>query len=288
MDPGRRRLLALLSAVASAAPVAKRKKPVATAPQQAAADPLSWSPRPLFNGAPVLFTSTKPVEGPATWMGKPLAFRKENDKWTAIAGVDLDTKPGRHPLVLNGETHKIAVTSRAYRVARITVAPEFVKPPKEVEPRIDAERELKKKIFAASPAERLWRGRFTAPTNTGQTSPFGTRRTYNGNTRSIHQGLDFAAATGTPIHAANSGRVVIARDMYFEGGLVVIDHGDSLFTLYMHLSEFLVKEGALVEKGHPVAKSGASGRVTGPHLHFGVQWQGSYLEPATLLRLPIA
>lgn len=283
MDPNRRRLLALLlpSAFVDAAPAAKRKKPATT---QAAAVPLSWKPRPLFNGAPILFTSTKPLEGPATWMGKPLAFRKEHDKWTALAGVDLDTKPGRYPLVLNGETHKIAVISRPYRVARITVAPEFVKPPKEVETRIDAEREFKKKVFAASPAERLWHGRFAAPTSTGQTSPFGTRRTYNGNTRSIHQGLDFAAATGTPIHAANSGRAVIARDMYFEGGLVVIDHGDSLFTLYMHLSEFLVKEGALVEKGQPIAKSGASGRVTGPHLHFGVQWQGSYLEPATLLR----
>ncbi len=73
--------------------------------------------------------------------------------------------------------------------------------------------------------------------------------------------------------------------MYFEGGFIVIDHGESIFTLYMHLSEFLVKAGDSVEKGAPLAKSGASGRVTGPHLHFAVRWQGLYLEPATLLRL---
>jgi murein DD-endopeptidase MepM/ murein hydrolase activator NlpD len=73
--------------------------------------------------------------------------------------------------------------------------------------------------------------------------------------------------------------------MYFEGGLVVIDHGEATFTLYMHLSKFLVNEGAAIEKGQPIAKSGSSGRVTGPHLHFAVRWQGLYLEPATLLRL---
>ena len=94
-----------------------------------------------------------------------------------------------------------------------------------------------------------------------------------------------AAAMGTEIKAANSGRAAIVRDMYFEGGLIVIDHGESIFTLYMHLSEFLIKEGAAIEKGQRIAKSGASGRATGPHLHFAVQWQGSYLEPSTLLHL---
>jgi len=242
----------------------------------------------LFNGSPVLFVSRKPV-GAAQWMGKPIEFRKDGDVWTALAGVNLEAKPGSYALTFPDQadlSRKIAVTTRAYRQARITVAPEFVKPPEAVEKRIEEEREFKKKVFAASPAgERWWQGRFATPTNTGQTSPFGTRRLYNGKTRSIHQGLDFAAAPGTEIHASNSGKVVIARNMYFEGGLVVIDHGESIFTLYMHLSEFLVREGTKVEKGQPVAKSGATGRVTGPHLHFGVQWRGLYLEPGTLLRL---
>ena len=124
-----------------------------------------------------------------------------------------------------------------------------------------------------------------APANTPYTSSFGLRRIYNGRTRSVHQGLDYTAALGTQVTAANSGNVEIARDMYFEGGFIVIDHGESIFTLYMHLSEFLVREGAGIDKGDPIAKSGSSGRVTGPHLHFAVRWQGDYLEPSTLLGL---
>jgi murein DD-endopeptidase MepM/ murein hydrolase activator NlpD len=110
-------------------------------------------------------------------------------------------------------------------------------------------------------------------------------RVYNGKTRSVHQGLDYSAAIGTQVTASNSGRVVIARKFYFEGGFIVIDHGESIFTLYMHLSELLVKEDAEISKGELIAKSGSSGRVTGPHLHFGLQWQGAYLDPATLFRL---
>lgn len=250
--------------------------------------PVQWAPRPLFNGAPVLFRSST-LSGPATWLGRQIEFRPAGDAdsklYTALAGVDLNTKPGRYPLVIGDLTIPVLVQSRAYPVSRIRVDSRFVDPPKDEAKRIAEERELKKRVFAESPKERLWRGSFAAPTGTTQTSPFGARRTYNGKTRSIHQGLDFAAATGSEIRAANSGIVRIARPMYFEGGLVVIDHGESIFTLYMHLSDFLAKEGQNIGKGEPIAKSGATGRVTGPHLHFSVLWQGAYLEPATLLRL---
>jgi murein DD-endopeptidase MepM/ murein hydrolase activator NlpD len=93
---------------------------------------------------------------------------------------------------------------------------------------------------------------------------------------------------GTPVRAAARGRVLIAEEMYYEGGFVVLDHGEGLFTLYMHLSKFLAPVGETVEKGAVLAESGSSGRVTGPHLHFGVQWQGLYMEPGTLLALKIA
>mgnify|MGYP000095737663 CR=1 FL=1 len=258
----------------------------AVAFQGKAAAPVRWRPRPPFNGSPVLFESHE-ARPNATWLGKKIEFRKDGDLWTALAGVDLATKPGRHPLRWSeDESILVPVTARAYRASRITVAPKFVQPPPEVSKRIAEEQAVKKKAFSSSPMnERFWQGRFRAPAGVGQTSPFGTRRVYNGKTRSIHQGLDFAAAPGTEILAANAGRVAIARDMYFEGGFVVLDHGEAIYTLYMHLSAFLVKEGSMVEKGQPIAKSGASGRVTGPHLHFGVQWQGSYLEPGTLLTL---
>lgn len=252
----------------------------------AAAASVRWRPRPPFNGTPVFFVSNGPRPN-ATWLGKKIEFRKDGDLWAALAGVDLTTKPGRYPLKW-GEDERVLVPviARAYAASRITVAPKFVQPPPEVAQRIAEEQAVKKQAFASSPMnERFWQGSFQAPTRTRQTSPFGTKRLYNGKTRSIHQGLDFAASPGTEVLASNAGRVVIAREMYFEGGFVLIDHGEAIFTLYMHLSAFLVKEGAMVEKGQPVAKSGASGRVTGPHLHFGVQWQGSYLEPGTLLKL---
>ena len=103
----------------------------------------------------------------------------------------------------------------------------------------------------------------------------------------FHQGLDYRAAAGTPVAAMNSGRVVLARELFYEGGFVVIDHGQGLLTLYLHLSQIQATEGQMVKKGETVGLSGATGRVTGPHLHIGVRWQGVYLNPETLLTLDL-
>jgi murein DD-endopeptidase MepM/ murein hydrolase activator NlpD len=243
-------------------------------------------PAQPFPGSPVLFSLP---EGPmaGTWMDRNLMFERAegSNRCLALAAVGLETKPGPHVLTLaNGSTHTIRVAPHAYRTGRLTVPPKFVRPPESVTKRIAEEREIKKQAFA-SRTKRAWMGAFAPPTDTPQTSAFGTRRTYNGKTQSIHQGLDFRAAVGTPIHASNDGRVLIAQEMYYEGGFVVLDHGDGLFTLYMHLSAFEVKDGEVVQKGQTIAESGSSGRVTGPHLHFGVQWQGLYMEPATVLAL---
>lgn len=255
--------------------------PAAAAP---GSGPVEWTPVPVFVGAPILFRAPSP--GSATWLGRNIEFRPgDSGSYTALAGAGLDCAPGDYPLAFNGQTIEVAVKPHAYPSSTIRVPPKFVEPPKEVQARIDEERALKRAAFGSSPAARLWHGPFTAPAKTRYTSSFGVRRLYNGSTQSTHQGLDYSAPLGTLIRAANSGRAVIVHNMYFEGGLVVIDHGESIFTLYMHLSAFLVKTGAAVEKGQPIAKSGASGRVTGPHLHFALQWQGTYLEPSTLLRL---
>ena len=243
-----------------------------------------WNPRPVFIGAPVLFRS-KTSSGPATWLGRTIEFRSDGDAFSVLAGVGLNQASGSYPLIFGAETVEVRVAGHAYPSSTITVPEKFVAPPKEIQKQIDEEISIKETIFKSSPPERLWRGPFVSPVNTRYTSSFGARRVYNGKTRGVHQGLDYSAAMGTQVRAANSGRVVIARPMYFEGGLVVIDHGESIFTLYMHLSEFLVKEGAAVDKGAPIAKSGSSGRVTGPHLHFGVRWLDLYLEPSTLLGL---
>jgi murein DD-endopeptidase MepM/ murein hydrolase activator NlpD len=111
------------------------------------------------------------------------------------------------------------------------------------------------------------------------------RRMYNGKLASVHKGMDFRAAIGTRVRAGNSGMVVLARPLYYEGGCVVIDHGLGLFTISMHLSRIDVHEGQHVSMGERIGLSGATGRVTAPHLHWAVRWQDAYLDPAKLLKM---
>jgi murein DD-endopeptidase MepM/ murein hydrolase activator NlpD len=258
-----------------------RRTFLAALPLAAQTNGLRVAPAAPFPGSPILFQLPG---GPttATWFDRPLTFSADG---LALAAVSLEAKSGPQKLTLaNGETHTVPIARHQYRTGIITVPPQFVTPPPKVLKRIEEEAAVKKEVFATR-SPRRWKGPFAAPAQTPQTSPFGTRRTYNGKTRSIHQGLDFRAAIGTPITATHAGKVLLARDMYYEGGFVVLDHGEGLFSLYMHLSKFEVKEGEQVEQRQPLALSGGSGRVTGPHLHFGVQWQGLYMEPATLLSL---
>lgn len=252
-------------------------------------EPFRIGPRTPFPASPILFSFAEKVES-GRWMGRTVTFGLDaaSKRWVGLAAVGLDTKPGVHVLDLGeGRSYKVRVAPHLYRTGRLTVPPKFVTPPKSVAERIKREQGIKKQVFATR-SERMWAGAFGAPTDTAASSPFGTRRTYNGKTQSMHQGLDFRAAVGTPVRAAQRGRVLIAEEMYYEGGFVVLDHGEGLFTLYMHLSKFLAPVGEVMAKGTVLGESGKSGRVTGPHLHFGVQWQGLYMEPGTLLALTIA
>jgi hypothetical protein len=274
-----------------------------TAPTQA---PASWKvsvvPSAPVNGSPVLFRVTPPValtSLTADWLGHKLTFRfsQQCSCWYALGGVGLAEKPGNYPLHLIGgdtnssrstvTTHSIAVAAAHYPSTTIKVAPEYVEPPKEVTERIQQEEAIKKKAFAAGAAESLWMGKFLSPTNTEQTGVFGSARIYNGTKRHQHAGLDFRAPVGTPVHATNAGKVLLARSLYFEGNCIMLDHGAGLMTIYMHLSEFHVREGDVVEKDQLLGLSGGTGRVTGPHLHFALRWDGTYLDPATLLKINI-
>jgi murein DD-endopeptidase MepM/ murein hydrolase activator NlpD len=116
---------------------------------------------------------------------------------------------------------------------------------------------------------------------------FGTRRVFNGKLVSVHRGIDFRAKSGSPVLAANSGEVVLARELFYEGNCVIIDHGEQFMTVYMHLSRLEVAEGQKVTKGQEIGLSSATGRATGPHLHMGVRWEGAYLDPASLLSLTL-
>ena len=233
------------------------------------------------------------VEG--DWLGRKLEFfRSSSGKgWFALAGADVEAAPGPSTLHILAHTKsgvvdlslKIQIHPAHYRTGTLSVAPKFVEPGPEEQKQIAADAEIKAKVFAASAAEPLWDGSFRAPVRAAPTDSFGTRRMFNGKLASIHKGMDFRAPKGTVVRAGNSGTVVLARPLYFEGNCVIIDHGLGLYTLSMHFSRIDVHEGQRVAAGDRLGLSGATGRVTGPHLHWAVRWEGAYLDPAKLLRM---
>ena len=168
------------------------------------------------------------------------------------------------------ETIVFKIVEGEYKKEKITVEGSKVTPPKEVLKRIEEEREEANKIYATANAGLKFNSKFILPMSSAVTSPFGTARVFNGTLKSYHGGTDFRAAVGTSVIAANDGVVAIAKDRYYAGGSVVIDHGEGFYTQYYHLSALNVKVGQSVKKGDIIALSGASGRVSGPHLHFGV------------------
>ena len=240
--------------------------------------------------------STAAIEG--DWLDRPLQFFPARDGcgWFALSGVDVEAAVGASTLHIHSTqagsardlSRTIEIHAAHYRTGALSVAPQFVSPDSEALKIIDAELKLKDKVFAASASQPLWTGDFRAPVAAQPTDSFGTRRTFNGQLASIHKGMDFRAATGTPVHAANSGTVVLARKLYYEGNCVIIDHGMGLYTISMHFSRIDVHEGQHVAQGELLGLSGATGRVTGPHLHWAVRWRGAYLDPAKLLRLNLS
>ena len=165
----------------------------------------------------------------------------------------------------------------------MTVAKKFTEPSPEELERIQQDKTVKQDVFRHTDPKREWSGKFRAPVDARISDVFGTRRTFNGKVQSMHQGLDYAVPQGTPISATNAGTVLLASPLYFEGNCVVLDHGQGLLTLYLHMSEIKVKAGDRVKRGQELGLSGGTGRATGPHLHLAVRWQGVYLNPATLL-----
>ena len=261
---------------------------------------VTLTPAVVESGSPELIHVDAPsaatLEG--DWLGRTLQFfpARDGQGWFALAGVDVSAPAGpsnlRILVTIAGRTRDLSRTVEVreshYRSGTLSVAPQFVSPGPEALEIIHAEVKLKAQVFGSSSPEPLWAGDFKAPVIAEATDSFGTRRTFNGKLASVHQGMDFRAGTGTPVHAANSGTVVLARKLYYEGNCVVIDHGLGLFTISMHFSRIDVHEGQHVARGELLGLSGATGRVTGPHLHWAVRWQGAYLDPAKLLRLDLS
>ena len=230
------------------------------------------------------------------WGGRSVPFWQEAGKETVqrgLLGVDLEKAPGKYELKVTGQTAgggKVAcramVGVRAGRFAteKLHVSKEFVEPSPEQIKRADEERQKLREIFDRVTPERLWDGKFRVPLDGVTTgSNFGRRRILNGNPGSPHGGADLPGITGTPVHAAQCGRVVLAEELFFAGNAVVVDHGLGIYTFYGHLSEIDAKVGDALETGAVLGKVGATGRVTGPHLHWGVVLNRKMVDPALFL-----
>jgi murein DD-endopeptidase MepM/ murein hydrolase activator NlpD len=262
---------------------------------------VQWQPHPLTNGSPVLFeikasARVRAVSG--MWMGHSVSFFRStvNKGWYGLAAIPVTTKAGAYELritetLASGGTaelnRKIRVSNAPYPKITVKVAKKFTEPSPDQLTAISVDKSLKAKVFGTVTTDRLWAGQFVAPVSDPVSDIFGTARVFNDQVQSRHQGLDFATPPGTEIHAINSGIVILARPMFFEGNCVVIDHGQGLLSLYLHLSAFKVKEGDQVHTGDTVALSGGTGRATGPHLHLAIRWQGIYLSPAILLKIKV-
>lgn len=227
-----------------------------------------------------------------TVMGKD----KSSSEFRAFLGLDLGIKPGVYPVKIffqdssgrwDALEKDITVLSKDFPVKKLWVNEKFVTPPSSVMRRIHRESEILKTIYNRFTSEWLGEGQFVLPVEGKSSDNFGEKRIYNNKPRSSHGGVDISAPAGTLVKASNSGEVLLASDLYFSGKTVIIDHGLGLFTMYLHLSRFRVKRGDKVVKGNIVGEVGATGRVTGPHLHWGVKVFGSRVDPFSLLSLSL-
>jgi murein DD-endopeptidase MepM/ murein hydrolase activator NlpD len=220
-----------------------------------------------------------------------LTLRQPNGLF-ALVGLALDTKPGTHNLQVraNGDTMQLSfavafeVKAKAYPAQHLSINPRFLAPSPTDQARIASETPLILKAtshWSDAAPESLT---LDVPSSGRLSSSFGLRRVLNGQERAPHAGLDVAVPTGTPVRAAAPGRVINTGDYFYAGKTVFVDHGQGLITIYLHLSRVDVKEGDSVERGANLGAVGATGLVTGPHLHWGVLMNGVYVDPGLFLK----
>ncbi len=183
------------------------------------------------------------------------------------------------------ETLSLRLTEKSYTRTKLKVSPKQTNPDPEDEKRIDRERAEFKEIYGCSDNKPLWTEAFVLPANGSVTSGFGSQRVFNGEVKTVHYGVDLRAGAKTPIKSANAGKVVFAKDAFFGGNTVVIDHGLGIFSSYNHLSVLSVTVGQFVKRGEKLGMAGATGRATGPHLHWGVKVNGLSVDPLQMKRV---
>lgn len=222
---------------------------------------------------------------------RTLVTRTESGEWVAVVGIPLDAAVGSHMLHVQAshgtEQRRFEVSPKAYATQHLTLENKrMVNPYADDLPRIQAEQARSRAAFASWTDTEPSRLRFTLPVDGRSSGTFGLRRFFNGEARRPHSGMDIAAPTGTPVHAPADGKVIEVGDYFFNGKTVFLDHGRGLVTMYCHLDRIDVKVGDVVKAGQPIAAVGATGRVTGPHLHWTVSLNGTAVDPQLFLIPP--
>ena len=219
-------------------------------------------------------------------------FQVDPTTWRALVGLDLDTKPGSYTAVIavghSGAapariTRRISIVAKAFGTRTLSVDDSFVNPPAEVAARIAAESSRLAELWKREPTLRAWSEPFAVPVPEPANSAFGKRSVFNGQVRNPHTGADFPSRAGTAVSAPNAGTVVLAEELYFSGNTVIVDHGLGMFSTFAHLSEIGVGVGDKLSQGRVIGKVGATGRVTGPHLHWAVRLDGARVDPLSLV-----
>ena len=226
------------------------------------------------------------------WNKRQIPFAQSEDRWFTVVGVDLNTAPGDYPAAVtftyaDGHartlTETVTVKSRDFPTTRLDVAPEYVDLSEADGARAAREAAEIAAIYAMVTPAAYWTQPFRVPIpGVAGGRNFGHRRIFNDQPRAPHSGADLTAATGTEIQASNRGRVVLAKNLFFSGNAVFIDHGLGVYSAYLHLSEIRVASGDMVEQGQVIGLAGATGRVTGPHLHWGVRITDARVDPFSL------
>ena len=228
------------------------------------------------------------------WDDSLVPFVLRGDSWEAVIGIDLDKAPGEYPIdvFLSYEDDQVAslrsmihVEAKNFRTTELNVSPQYVELSEEDQQRATEEAGEIRAIYSNFSSEPYWVKEFIVPVESATNGTnFGHRRVFNGQPRAPHSGADLRAAKGTEILATNSGKVVLAKNLFFSGNAVFIDHGLGIYSTYLHLSEIMVELGSFVERGQLIGLAGDTGRVTGPHLHWGVRIIGARVDPFSLLK----
>lgn len=208
----------------------------------------------------------------------------------------MEAQPGDLELRVNAllrtgrlahETKTASIGPANFGTGTANVAEQYVAPNPDQQKQIARDELLKKRAFARNTPRPLWSGDFVKPVEGDSTPSFGETRLLNEEKTSRHMGTDFPVKEGSTVRAANAGTVVLARELFYEGNCVIVDHGERFFTVYMHLAKIEVHAGERLRKGAVLGISGDTGRVTGPHMHLGAQWDGIYVDPVALLALTL-